>query len=508
MLFRSRRLWTPVVLGVALATFAGLAATSHGFPVQHASLNNGGIWVTNSSQGIVGQFVKPIAQLDARIAPTSESAGVNVWQNGPAVATYDENGHRIYAVNASGLALYDSGQAISPTSGGIALGDTTLAVLSADHTLRATALGAGGGTLAALAPTAKPLATNLPANAAVAVGTDDTIWVAGGGELRGFYAGNSVPAVSSLLLSAADPMQVATVGNVPVVADAATGRLYLPGSGTVVGLPTASGLELQQSSGASDVVIAATGQALYSVNLSTGQLTTLSTGHSGVVAAPVQLSGCVYAAWAGTVAGSYVQTCGSPPPATSDARAFPVGDSAGTPSLVFRVNEDSVVLNDTTDGYVFFLAGNTIATVKPQWQLNGTVHRGDNQANEPQSIPLTASPVTQGAGHDDGGPRTRHRERQPRRHLRRDRARPARPARRPRHDRARRADRARHGDSTLHRRPLLVHDQRRAHPQRLKRGNPGAARSRPERGARAAGELPAAGPQGRRGRDPGRPGHR
>jgi hypothetical protein len=396
MLFRSRRLWTPVVLGVALATFAGLAATSHGFPVQHASLNNGGIWVTNSSQGIVGQFVKPIAQLDARIAPTSESAGVNVWQNGPAVATYDENGHRIYAVNASGLALYDSGQAISPTSGGIALGDTTLAVLSADHTLRATALGAGGGTLAALAPTAKPLATNLPANAAVAVGTDDTIWVAGGGELRGFYAGNSVPAVSSLLLSAADPMQVATVGNVPVVADAATGRLYLPDSGTVVGLPTASGLELQQSSGASDVVIAATGQALYSVNLSTGQLTTLSTGHSGVVAAPVQLSGCVYAAWAGTVAGSYVQTCGSPPPATSDARAFPVGDSAGTPSLVFRVNEDSVVLNDTTDGYVFFLAGNTIATVKPQWQLNGTVHRGDNQANEPQSIPLTASPVTQG----------------------------------------------------------------------------------------------------------------
>ena len=77
-----------------------------------------------------------------------------------------------------------------------------------------------------------------------------------------------------------------TVGNVPGGADPATGTLYLPDIGHTVSLPSTSGFELQQPSGASDVVVAATSQALYSVDLSTGQLTTLSGGHSGTAAAP------------------------------------------------------------------------------------------------------------------------------------------------------------------------------------------------------------------------------
>ena len=77
---------------------------------------------------------------------------------------------------------------ISPAANGIALGDTTLAVLSTDHALRAAALGAGGGNLSALSTTARPLAAHLAANAAVAVGGDDTIWVAGGGRLLSFPA--------------------------------------------------------------------------------------------------------------------------------------------------------------------------------------------------------------------------------------------------------------------------------------------------------------------------------
>ena len=40
---RRGRLITPVILGVAVVTFAALAASSHGFPVQHVSLNDGGI---------------------------------------------------------------------------------------------------------------------------------------------------------------------------------------------------------------------------------------------------------------------------------------------------------------------------------------------------------------------------------------------------------------------------------------------------------------------------------
>jgi hypothetical protein len=134
--------------------------------VQHVSLNDGGIWVTNNSIDTVGRFTKPIGQLDGELAPPSESTSVDVWQNGSVVAAYDASGGRIYAVNVYGTAFYDAGAAISPAPGGIALGDETVAVLSTDHSLRATALSAGGGSLAALSASAKPLAAHLPADSA------------------------------------------------------------------------------------------------------------------------------------------------------------------------------------------------------------------------------------------------------------------------------------------------------------------------------------------------------
>ncbi|MGH3247169.1 MAG: hypothetical protein ACRDOI_13290, partial [Trebonia sp.] len=99
--------------------------------MQHVSLNDGGIWVTNNSIGTVGRFTKPIGQLGGKVAPPS-STSVEVWQEGPVVASYDGSGGRVYAVNVYGTAFYDKGAAISPAPGGIALGDDTLAVLSTD----------------------------------------------------------------------------------------------------------------------------------------------------------------------------------------------------------------------------------------------------------------------------------------------------------------------------------------------------------------------------------------
>ena len=64
ILMRPRRFGTPVVLSIAVATFAALAATSQGFPVKHVSLNDGGIWVTDNQVGAIGRFDKPSAQLD------------------------------------------------------------------------------------------------------------------------------------------------------------------------------------------------------------------------------------------------------------------------------------------------------------------------------------------------------------------------------------------------------------------------------------------------------------
>jgi hypothetical protein len=410
MQLHPRRLATPVVLGVAVATLAALAASAHGFPVQHVSLNDGGIWVTNNSTGEVARFAKPIGQLAGELAPKSPTS-VDVWQNGPLVAAYANaaSGGRMYTVNVDETDFTDpAGTAVSPVTpdtSGIALGDNTIALLGTDHTLRSAALGTGatpgtGGSLDlnSLALTAPKLAKGLPANSAVAVGSDDTIWVAGGGKLREFTEGATTPAVSSLpsAMLATDPMQVTTVGNVPVVADATAKTLYLPDSGQTVPLPSSTGFELQQASGTSDVVVAATSTALYSVNLSAGTLATLSSGESGTPAAPVQLAGCVQAAWASGENGSYVRACGTPPRAAGAPVPFPTGDA--NPQLVFRVNNGEVVLNDTANGGVF-LVDTKVTNVTPKWQKGNSGAKSTIEVQtqgKQQKNQLHADSLTQG----------------------------------------------------------------------------------------------------------------
>lgn len=118
---RFRRLATPVVLGVTVATVAALAVSAHGFAVQHVNLNDGSIWVTNNAAGAVGRLAKPIGQL----ALASASTSLDVGQNGPLVATYDASGGRLYAVNAYATSFSGAGTTVSPGTGGgtVALGD-------------------------------------------------------------------------------------------------------------------------------------------------------------------------------------------------------------------------------------------------------------------------------------------------------------------------------------------------------------------------------------------------
>src|ERR1700742_1420008 len=110
---RLRRLTTPVVIGIAVTALAALAVSAHGYPVQHVSLNDGGIWVTDNSAGEVGRFAKPVGQLDGVLAAAS-STSMDVWQNGPLVAAYDATGERVYPVNVYGAAFSGSGTPVSP----------------------------------------------------------------------------------------------------------------------------------------------------------------------------------------------------------------------------------------------------------------------------------------------------------------------------------------------------------------------------------------------------------
>ena len=398
---RPRRLGTPVVLCAAIATFAAFAVNSQGFPVQHVSLNDGSIWVTNNAIGAVGRFDKPIAQLDGQVNATSAVPDLDVVQNGALAATWDKSaGGRLYSIDVYKPAFADGGTAVSAAD--VALGGSTLAVLGTDRTLRTTTLDAAGGSLAAVGGSAPARASHLPADAALAVAADGTVYVAGGAKLRRFPAAGGPAVATAIPLAATDTLGVTTVGDTPVVADLTAGTLYLPATGRTVTLPGSgtaaeAGLRLQQSSAPSGVVVAATTQALYRVDLASGRLTTLSSGHSGNVAAPVQVAGCIHAAWNNGDEGTYVRSCGGQPPVPAAGQAFTL--SSAHPSLVFRVNRDAVVLNDTADGGVFLL-DTKITDAHPKWQqLTRPQQNHDTNQNdltEQTQTPLIAKPDTQG----------------------------------------------------------------------------------------------------------------
>ncbi|MDP5228335.1 Ig-like domain-containing protein [Arthrobacter sp. YJM1] len=154
-------------------------------------------------------------------------------------------------------------------------------------------------------------------------------------------------------LKGAGNVQLAQLGDKTVILDAARGKLILPG-GNAVPVPDARDARLQQSGPDSDTVALATGTSLILQPLDGGQATTVDAGGTGVAAAPVQLNGCVYSAWSGS--NRYVRHCTN----SADDQARDVPRASSTPSFVFRVNRDLVVLNDVNAGTVWLVNQNML----------------------------------------------------------------------------------------------------------------------------------------------------
>ncbi len=132
------------------------------------------------------------------------------------------------------------------------------------------------------------------------------------------------------------------VGAVPVVLDAASGRLSVVG-GAEARVP--KGSVLQQPGPSASAVLVGARDALLSVDLATGETTTIADGVAGDPASPVRLGDCRYGAWAGGT-GAVVTACGEEP-------AQPQALDTQTSTLVFRTNRGQIVLNDRDSGHVW-----------------------------------------------------------------------------------------------------------------------------------------------------------
>ena len=388
-----RTLASATTLAVTVGAFAVIAFAAKGYPLQHADLNDAGVWVTDQSIGALGRFNTSIYQLDSDIiANHATSPDVDVLQEDATVFSIDRTANTLRQVDVANVVL--SNDAVDlPTGADVSLGGQTVGVVdpaTGRLWVRPTA------TVMTLNPAVtKPLAT-VGAGASVAVATDGTTYAYSASTrtlvtVTGGAKGQPVAGRRQVGVGGGTG-QVTAVGTRPVVLAGDT--ILLPDGGTAT-LPTAAGVTLQQPGPAASDVYAASDTALFRVDLASGTVTTVYSGGRGDPAAPVYLGSCVYAAWSGS--GTYLRRCaGSAAQPPVRLQGLPVN-----PEMVFRVNRGSVVLNEVALGalYVYTRGGAKLGNwqaLQPLPQPDPAPSRSQPTDGEHNHQP-TASPDSYGA---------------------------------------------------------------------------------------------------------------
>ena len=399
------------VIAVLVALLVSFAVDARGYPVQHVALNDGGVWVTSDHDGLIGRLNKPAGALDAAFNPPGGAQAdyaLDVVQQDAAVLGWDQAAGKLYPVDVNDAVTVPAQAVPVPANDQVQLAGGTVAVLdpasgdvwaqrvSTDDSI--TALGALD---ARSAPVAK-LGGGPSQGAALAVGQDGTVYaVSASGKLATVapsgVSGFATASYSRLGTDLSAP-RITVVGQRVVVFEPASGTLIVSGGPTVTVPDSDARAQLQAPSAAGGSVIVTTSHALVAVDLASGKSATLSRAGQGAPAVPVQLGGCVYAAWADTPSG-YVRSCGG--------EAAAAGDLSDVQELVrpqFRVNRGEIVLNDLANGGVWDLttaqrvddwsAVEPPPVVKPAKNAHDTNadQQAPNQPPKAQDITLGARP--------------------------------------------------------------------------------------------------------------------
>ncbi|MGG6380922.1 Ig-like domain-containing protein [Paenarthrobacter sp. NEAU-H11] len=349
-LFRSR-LFGSTAFGLALIVLVVGAVLYPGFKTTEVELNDGGVWVVSKSKNAVGRLNYPSRVLDGAVTPASTT--FDILQDAGDVFVDDETGSTLNQVSPANMRL--GGDKQLPGSADVSFGSEVISVTDA-----------ASGKVWAVSPStvngfdeeaSEPVMVGSEGIVS-AVGDDDRIYSAdpksGAVTVTAVDANGEVTASESETwaeLKGSGDLQITVVGDKPVLLDAAAGKLFLPG-GKRLQLENAREAKLQQGGPASGFVAIATRKALLKQPLDGSTAKAVAFDGEGVPAAPVQLGGCVHAAWSG--ANKYVRDCVN----DGDDKNVDVPKASASPSYVFRVNRDLVVLNDVNSGNVWLVNQN------------------------------------------------------------------------------------------------------------------------------------------------------
>lgn len=362
-----------VVAALIVSTAVVFALRDEGFEAHDVDVRLQDVWVTNSSQQLLGRINTQVDELNSAMQAGN---GIDLLQDVGAVFVVDPQADELREVDQ--VSVTPGSKVALPTNGTAALGGGILAVSEP-----------GTGKLWSGAPadmafldinTRQPDVLTDP-NAAMVVSTlgtvfavapgSSTLWIVPqpgdtshtgspaplpeGADLDDDDEAEDAPARSRALestlpggaLSDNSTVQLTTVGDTPVVLDAGDGTLRLGNRSVDLSDVTSadpSSLVLQQPGPEAASVLVAGPEALIEIPLASGQPARVVEGQAGAPVAPVRLGACVHGAWIGE-APTYAISCGGEAPTIQ-----PIPGMSSSAQAVFRVNGDAIVLNDTVTG--------------------------------------------------------------------------------------------------------------------------------------------------------------
>lgn len=339
-----QRATTTMAVVTLPAVVAVLALVNQGFPLARVDLNDGGVWLTATSELKLGRFNAQVEELDAGLV--TNGSRFDVRQDGSDVLLVEPSGFAV--VDPSSVALTTQ---IAAAGADVSLGAGTVAVAHGGGVFVRSTGSLDGLQVEQDAPDVEVgdggTAVVSRTGTALAVGEDGTVTRFGVGQ--GATAGGT-------LSGTGDIDDLTAVGEEPVVLSGSTVRT-LHGEVELDG----EDLVLQQPGPESSHVLVATRTALLEVPLDGGTVVEHATTGEGRPAAPVRVGTCAHAAWASPI-GSYLELCEGDDPDVRNLQEMSAQDE-----LTFRVNRGVVILNDTLRGRVWMPTQDTQLRT-PDWQ--------------------------------------------------------------------------------------------------------------------------------------------
>ncbi|SKA81249.1 hypothetical protein SAMN06295879_0301 [Agreia bicolorata] len=348
---------------VAIGTFTlalvvvGLVASPSPSTVVQAGVGDSGVWVTSVAASAVGRVNTEVAELNVAVPMLNPRA--EVVQSGSRVIIVDRDAGTATLLNPATARPGGSVALPAPSVGLVITGSDALITSQTDGRVWSVPLDAFGRSAVApdpvfdLGPGAVVATTPVGGVIAVSPTTHELLRAEPGTSIaQADRAAVELPAGSGPLQLVATTTAWAVLETSASMLATPTGQVdlsdFTDGDVADVALQAAVDVEPEQSS-ASPVnsVLVSTRSSLLEIELGTGTVSVLDSGHDGVPVRPVVTGGCAFAAWGD---GTSWQRCAGDPTA---GVAGVLSGLEASDRPVFHTNSGRAVLNDSVSGRVW-----------------------------------------------------------------------------------------------------------------------------------------------------------